>query len=96
MLRLALLLFLVLAVLLAIRVLRVVSAILSAARRRPSASAEAVEGEMVRDPVCGTWIDRRLALAARKADEWIPVCSETCRARLAQTLREHAGEHPDD
>ena len=40
---------------------------------------------MVRDPVCGTWIDRRLALAARNGEEWIPVCSEQCRQRLEKT-----------
>jgi hypothetical protein len=39
----------------------------------------AIEGEMVRDPICGTWIDRRLALAAKSSGEWIPVCSEECR-----------------
>jgi hypothetical protein len=40
------------------------------------------EGDMVRDPVCGTWIDRRLALPARRGDETIPVCSERCRRSL--------------
>lgn len=43
---------------------------------------DAIEGEMVRDPVCGTWIDRQLALAARNGEEWVPVCSEQCRQRL--------------
>ncbi|MEX1243429.1 MAG: hypothetical protein WEB59_01905 [Thermoanaerobaculia bacterium] len=40
------------------------------------------EGEMVRDPVCGTWVDRRLALTARRGAETIPVCSEACLRRL--------------
>jgi hypothetical protein len=40
------------------------------------------EAEMVRDPVCGTWIDRGLALAARKGDEFVPVCSEKCRSAV--------------
>ena len=41
-----------------------------------------VEGEMVRDPVCGTWVDRRIALAGRRGQEWVPVCSEKCRRSL--------------
>jgi hypothetical protein len=41
-----------------------------------------LEGEMVRDPVCGTWLDRRLAVAARRGAETVPVCSEDCRRRL--------------
>ncbi len=79
MLRIAVLIFLVFAVLLVLRALRVfVSGYFprSGAGKPPGA----VEGEMVRDPVCGTWIDRRLALAARSSGEWVPVCSEKCRA----------------
>ncbi len=41
-----------------------------------------IEAEMVRDPVCGTWIDRRLALSGRRGGEAIPVCSEKCRREL--------------
>ena len=38
---------------------------------------------MVRDPVCGTWIDRRLALpVVRRGGETLSVCSETCRRSL--------------
>ena len=37
---------------------------------------------MVRDPVCGTWIDRRLALAGMRAGRSVPVCSEKCRRAL--------------
>ncbi len=79
MLRIAILIFVVLAVLLVLRVVRVLAASChprSGAGRPP----DAIEGEeMVRDPVCGTWIDRRLALAARRSGEWVPVCSEKCR-----------------
>ena len=78
MIRIALLIFLVLAVLLVLRVLRVFAA---AYYSRPGAGKPpAVQGEMVRDPVCGTWIDRRLALAAKSSGQWVPVCSEKCRA----------------
>ena len=37
---------------------------------------------MVRDPVCGTWIDRRLALPAQRGGEAVAVCSEKCRRAL--------------
>ncbi len=40
------------------------------------------EGEMVRDPVCGTWIDRNLAVLGRKGGEAVPVCSDECRKAL--------------
>ena len=79
MLRIALVIFLVLAALLALRVLRL---FVSGRFPRPGGGAPpgAVEGEMVRDPICGTWIDRRLALAAKSSGEWVPVCSEKCRS----------------
>ena len=40
------------------------------------------EAEMVRDPICGTWIDRGIAVLGRKGAEMVPVCSEECRRRL--------------
>lgn len=40
------------------------------------------EAEMIRDPVCGTWIDRRLAVLGRRGGEAVPVCSDNCRRRL--------------
>ena len=84
--RLALVLFLVFAVLFALRILRVAVESFVAGRRGPgSRPPSQIEGEMVKDPVCGTWIDRRLALAARSAGEWVPVCSEKCRERLQGT-----------
>ena len=83
--RVAILLFIVFLVLFALRLLRVlVEAFRKTGTRRGSPSG-GLEGEMVRDPVCGTWIDRRLALAARNAGGWVPVCSEACRARLQGT-----------
>ena len=42
----------------------------------------ALEGEMVRDPVCGVWIDRRLAMEAGARGATVPVCSEACRNAL--------------
>jgi len=43
---------------------------------------EVAGGEMVRDPICGTWIDRRLAVSGRRGGEAVPVCSEKCRLAL--------------
>ena len=81
--RVVLLLILVLAVLFALRALRLLLAPFLSARPRQGGRAAPIEGEMVRDPVCGTWIDRRLALAARSGEGWVPVCSEECRAKVA-------------
>ena len=47
-----------------------------------SRSGAAREEEMVRDPVCGTWIDRRLALNGRRGAETVAVCSEKCLRAL--------------
>ena len=52
----------------------------SAAGRRKAPGAP--EAEMIRDPVCGTWIDRRLAVFGRRGGETVPVCSDGCRRRL--------------
>ena len=52
----------------------------SAAARRKTRGAP--EAEMIRDPVCGTWIDRRLAVFGRRGGETVPVCSDTCRRTL--------------
>jgi hypothetical protein len=79
--RVVLFLFLLFALLLVLRALRVfLAGFLNTPRETTRPPAE--EQEMVRDSVCGTWIDRRLALAARRKGEWVPVCSEGCRKRL--------------
>ena len=79
--RVALFLFVLFLVLLALRVLRFALAAWLG-RARDARRSPSVDGEMVRDPVCGTWIDRRLALAGRRGQEWLPVCSEKCRKSL--------------
>lgn len=76
--RVALFLVVLFAILLVLRLLR--HALASLARR--TGRSLPIDGEMVRDPVCGTWIDRRIALAGRRGQEWLPVCSEKCRSRL--------------
>jgi YHS domain-containing protein len=47
-------------------------------RRTPAPREE----EMVRDPVCGTWIDRKLALPVERGGETIAVCSRECQRSL--------------
>jgi hypothetical protein len=51
-------------------------------RGRAARRAMPKEGEMSRDPVCGAWFDRRLAVTGRRGRESIEVCSEACRRRL--------------
>jgi len=58
-------------------------AVFPKAAPRPGTKAPpALESEMVRDPVCGTWLDPRLALTARRGGETVSVCSEDCRRQL--------------
>lgn len=75
------LLFLALGVL---RLLRVFAVSLFAAPRRRESEGEEASAELVRDPVCGTWVDRRLALTVSRAGKDVPVCSEKCRVRLLE------------
>jgi hypothetical protein len=63
-----------------LRVLRLF--LVGAARARRGAAPGPREAEMIRDPVCGTWIDRRLAVLGRRGGEAVPVCSDSCRRRL--------------
>jgi len=82
--RLLLLLFALFLFLTVLRGLRIFFAAVFRAQRPPGPARQGGmrEAEMVRDPVCGTWIDRGLALAARKGDEFVPVCSEQCRSAV--------------
>ncbi len=79
MLRFALVLLLVFAVLVFFRLLRVA---LERLRARSAARPPAVDAEMVRDPVCGAWVDPRLALAAWTSGRRVGVCSEACRRAI--------------
>jgi hypothetical protein len=78
--RIALFLFLLFAALLVLRALRIF--LERWARSAGAAGRPQVDGELVRDPICGAWIDRRLAIAGRRGEEWHPVCSESCRKTL--------------
>lgn len=63
-----------------VRVLRAFLAGGSAPRKGAASGPPAAD--MIRDPVCGTWIDRRLAVVGRKGGQAVPVCSDGCRQRL--------------
>jgi len=72
-------------ILLVLRALRQVLAFFLRSPGRPAPPHEVV-GEMVRDPVCGTWIDRRLAMTAGGGG-MVSVCSEKCRNALEEARR---------
>lgn len=82
MLRVVLVVFLVFLFLTVLRGLRI---FLAAFLRQPgSRGARPLprDGEMVRDPVCGTWVDRRLAVMGQRDGQPVAVCSDQCRLRL--------------
>ncbi|HEY6929366.1 MAG TPA: hypothetical protein VJA66_06795 [Thermoanaerobaculia bacterium] len=86
MLRVAAFLLVLFSILLVLRALRQVLAFFLRPPSRPPAPRE-VAGEMVRDPVCGTWIDRRLAMPAGSGAGIVSVCSEKCRNALEAARR---------
>ena len=56
-----------------------------AARRRQVSPVKGVP--LVRDPVCGTYIDQARALTLRRKGEMHYFCSENCRTSFRQELR---------
>jgi len=54
-----------------------------AASGRPAGGPARIAGELVKDPVCGTYIPRDSAIAARVAGETRYYCSVTCRDKDA-------------
>jgi len=82
MLRVAAFLFVLFSILLVLRALRQVLAFFLRPSANRGAAPREIVGEMVRDPVCGTWIDRRLAMPAGGGAGVVSVCSEKCRNAL--------------
>jgi hypothetical protein len=80
--RVALFLILLLVVLFVWRALRHYAHRLFGPPLRRGPAPGPAEQEMVRDPVCGAWIDRRLALTARRGADPVAVCSDACRREL--------------
>ena len=62
---------------------RVIRGLLSSVLGSGPPPPRQVDGqEMVRDPVCGTWIDRRIAVTGQRGGQLVAVCSEKCRHAL--------------
>ena len=51
--------------------------------RRPAGGPARIAGELVKDPVCATYIPRESAIVARVAGETRYYCSVTCRDKDA-------------
>lgn len=89
-----LLLFLLLLVFLRRMVSRIWSGfsfLLSPDRKGTSASPsrEKVEGHMYKDPQCGTYVARSLAVPLKRGDQTEYFCSEECRDRYRESLSLH-------
>jgi hypothetical protein len=82
MLRVAVFLLLLFSILLVLRAIRALLSFLFGSPARPPAAPREIAGEMIRDPVCGTWVDRRLALPAGQGNAVVAVCSQKCREAL--------------
>jgi len=66
----------------------------AATGRRGAASGPArIAGELVKDPVCGTYIPRDTAIAARVGGETRYYCSTTCRDKDASEPRMKQAAH---
>ena len=51
--------------------------------RRPAGGPARIAGELVKDPVCGTYVPREVAIAAHVAGGTRYYCSVTCRDKDA-------------
>jgi YHS domain-containing protein len=45
-------------------------------------------GEMVQDPVCGTYVDKESSITVRNGDETIHFCSYECRQKYIDKFTE--------
>jgi len=45
-------------------------------------------GEMVQDPVCGTYVDKESAITVRNGDKTIHFCSYECRQKYIDNVTE--------
>ena len=59
------------------------SAAASSPGRRPAGGPARIAGELVKDPVCATYIPRESAIEARVSGETRYYCSVTCRDKDA-------------
>ncbi|MEJ2076871.1 MAG: hypothetical protein P8020_00665 [Acidobacteriota bacterium] len=54
--------------------------------RSPSASMRSISHSVVKDPICGTYVDRDLALPFRSGEETLYFCSEACREEYSRRV----------
>ncbi len=66
-----------------------VSGVVEGAARRPQV-APAKGVPLVRDPMCGTYVDQTRALTLRRKGEMHYFCSENCRTSFRQESRARA------
>ena len=66
--------------------------VVEGATRRPEVSP-AKTVPLVRDPVCGTYVDQARALTLRRKGEMHYFCSESCRTAFQQESRARARGH---
>jgi YHS domain-containing protein len=45
-------------------------------------------GEMVKDPVCGTYVDKETSITVRNGEQTLHFCSYECRQKYIDTVKE--------
>jgi YHS domain-containing protein len=61
-----------------------------AAKASPSAGAPPAARRLVRDPVCGTFVDETLSIPFREEGELLHFCSPACRDAYAVNVKKLA------
>ena len=51
-------------------------------------------GEMVKDPVCGTYVEKDNAITVRNGDQTLHFCSYECRDKFLERLQKGGRELP--
>jgi YHS domain-containing protein len=51
----------------------------------PKSDPRVIRGVMIKDPVCGTYVDVQVALTSRKDGQNFYFCSEACRQRFSES-----------
>jgi uncharacterized protein len=64
---------------------RIIAAFLGSPRQAGTgATARSPSKNMVKDPVCGMYMDSRLAIRVKKGNEVFYFCSEDCRKKFTE------------
>jgi len=69
---------------------RLLGSLFGSVKKKPAARAQSAKSQsarMVKDPVCGMYLDPRLAISLERKEETCYFCSEECRQKyLAKPL----------